>query len=337
MALLLSVQGVLMKAVEISKPGGPEVLVLVDRPMPEPQAGEVLIKVSAAGINRPDVFQRKGNYPAPPGASDLPGLEVVGEIVSGDAGAAGLSIGDKVCALLAGGGYAEYCTAPAVQCLPVPKGLSDVEAAGLPETYYTVWSNVFDRGQLSAGESLLVHGGASGIGTTAVQLATAMGHKVYATVGSDERVRAVEALGAVLGINYRTQDYVQEVKNATGGKGVDVVLDMVAGDYINRNINCLADDGRIVIIALLGGAKATIDCSQVMRRRLTVTGSTLRPRPVAFKGEIARSLRERAWPLLEAGTVKPISHATFPLAKACDAHAMMDAGERIGTIVLTVD
>lgn len=325
-----------MKAVEISKPGGPEVLVLVDRPMPEPKAGEVLIKVSAAGINRPDVFQRKGNYPAPPGASDLPGLEVVGEIVAGDAGSAGLSIGDKVCALLAGGGYAEYCTAPAVQCLPVPKGLSDVEAAGLPETYYTVWSNVFDRGQLSAGESLLVHGGASGIGTTAVQLATAMGHKVYATVGSDERVRAVEALGAVQGINYRTQDYVEEVKKATGGKGVDVVLDMVAGDYINRNINCLADDGRIVIIALLGGAKAEIDCSQILRRRLTVTGSTLRPRPVEFKAEIARSLKERVWPLLEAGKIRPIVHATFPLERACDAHAMMDAGEQIGKIILTV-
>ena len=325
-----------MKAVEISKPGGPEVLVMVDRPMPEPKAGEVLIKVSAAGINRPDVFQRKGNYPPPPGASDLPGLEVVGEIVAGDAASAGLSVGDKVCALLAGGGYAEYCTAPAAQCLPVPKGLSDVEAAGLPETYYTVWSNVFDRGQLSAGESLLVHGGASGIGTTAVQLATAMGHKVYATVGSDERARAVEALGAVLGINYRTQDYVEEVKKATGGKGVDVVLDMVAGEYINRNINCLADDGRIVIIALLGGAKADIDCSQILRRRLTVTGSTLRPRPVAFKAEIARSLKERVWPLLEAGKIRPIVHATFPLERACDAHAMMDAGEQIGKIVLTV-
>ncbi|MFW7340090.1 NAD(P)H-quinone oxidoreductase [Pollutimonas sp. H1-120] len=325
-----------MKAVEISKPGGPEVLVMVDRPMPEPKAGEVLIKVSAAGINRPDVFQRKGNYPPPPGASDLPGLEVVGEIVAGDAAAAGLSVGDKVCALLAGGGYAEYCTAPAAQCLPIPKGLSDVEAAGLPETYYTVWSNVFDRGQLSAGESLLVHGGASGIGTTAVQLATAMGHKVYATVGSDERARAVEGLGAVLGINYRTQDYVEEVKKATGGKGVDVVLDMVAGEYINRNINCLADDGRIVIIALLGGAKADMDCSQILRRRLTVTGSTLRPRPVAFKAEIARSLKERVWPLLEAGKIRPIVHATFPLERACDAHAMMDAGEQIGKIVLTV-
>ena len=325
-----------MKAVEISKPGGPEVLVLVDRPMPEPKAGEVLIKVSAAGINRPDVFQRKGNYPAPPGASDLPGLEVVGEIIGGDVAGTDLAIGDKVCALLAGGGYAEYCTAPAAQCLPVPAGLSDVEAAGLPETYYTVWSNVFDRGQLSAGESLLVHGGASGIGTTAIQLATAMGHKVYATVGSDERARAVEGLGAVLGINYRTQDYVEEIKKATDGKGVDVVLDMVAGEYINRNIHCLADDGRIVIIALLGGAKATIDCSQVLRRRLTVTGSTLRPRPVAFKAQIARSLKTHVWPLLESGKIRPIVHATLPLDKACDAHAMMDAGEQIGKIVLTV-
>lgn len=325
-----------MKAVEISQPGGPEVLVLVDRPIPEPKAGEVLIKVSAAGINRPDVFQRKGNYPAPPGASDLPGLEVVGEIVGGDAAAGGLSIGDKVCALLAGGGYAEYCVAPAQQCLPVPKGLSDVEAAGLPETYYTVWSNVFDRGRLSIGESLLVHGGASGIGTTAIQLARAMGHEVYATVGSDERVRAVEDLGATLGINYRTQDYVEEVKKATGGKGVDVVLDMVAGEYINRNLNCLADDGRVVIIALLGGAKATIDCNQVLRRRLTITGSTLRPRPVAFKAEIARSLKQHVWPLLEAGKIRPIVHATFPLAQACDAHAMMEAGEQIGKIVLTV-
>lgn len=325
-----------MKAVEISKPGGPEVLVLVDRPMPEPSNGEVLIKVSAAGINRPDVLQRKGNYAPPPGASDLPGLEVVGEIISGDAAAAGFKVGDKVCALIAGGGYAEYCVAPAVQCLPVPKGLSDIEAAGLPETYFTVWSNVFDRGQLSAGESLLVHGGASGIGTTAIQLATAMGHKVYATVGSDERVRAVEGLGAVLGINYKTQDYVEEIKKATDGKGVDVVLDMVAGEYINRNLNCLADDGRIVIIALLGGAKSTIDCNHILRRRLTVTGSTLRPRPISFKAAIAQALKQRVWPLLEAKKIKPIVHTTFPLAQACDAHAMMEAGEQIGKIILTV-
>ncbi|NYT83649.1 NAD(P)H-quinone oxidoreductase [Alcaligenaceae bacterium] len=325
-----------MKAVEISKPGGPEVLVPVDRPMPELRAGEVLIKVSAAGVNRPDVVQRKGKYPPPPGASDLPGLEVVGEIISGDLGASGLTVGDKVCALVAGGGYAEYCAAPVEQCLPVPKGLTDVEAAGIPETYYTVWSNVFDRGRLAAGETLLVHGGASGIGTTAVQLATALGHKVYATVGSDERARAVEALGAVKAFNYRTQDFVEEIKNATDGRGVDVILDMVAGDYVNRNINCLADDGRTVIIALLGGVKAELDFSQILRRRLTVTGSTLRPRPVSFKGAIARSLKERVWPLFEAGKIKPIVHATFPLERACDAHAMMDAGEQIGKIVLTV-
>lgn len=325
-----------MKAIEISKPGGPEVLVPVERPMPEPGPGEVLIKVAAAGINRPDVFQRQGNYPPPPGASDLPGLEVAGEIVGGDAAAGGFAVGDKVCALVAGGGYAEYCVAPVEQCLPVPKGYSMVEAAALPETYFTVWTNVFDRGALGKGETLLVHGGASGIGTTAVQLAKAMGNTVYATVGSDDRAAAVKALGADHVINYKTHDFVEEVKRLTDGKGVDVVLDMVAGEYINRDINCLADDGRIVIIALLGGAKATIDCSQVMRRRLTVTGSTLRPRPVAFKGEIARSLRERAWPLLEAGTVKPIIHATFPLEKACDGHAMMDAGEQIGKIVLTV-
>ncbi|MBF6618403.1 NAD(P)H-quinone oxidoreductase [Pollutimonas thiosulfatoxidans] len=325
-----------MKAVEISTPGGPEVLVMVDRPMPEPRAGEVLIKVAAAGINRPDVFQRKGSYPPPPGASDLPGLEVAGEIVGGDVGDTGLKVGDKVCALVAGGGYAEYCTAPAVQCLPIPKGLSEIEAAGLPETYFTVWTNVFDRGRLSGNDTLLVHGGASGIGTTAVQLATAMGHKVFATAGSDERARAVEELGAVVGINYRTQDYVEEVKKATDGKGVDVVLDMVAGEYINRNISCLADDGRIVLIAVLGGAKATIDASQILRRRLVLTGSTLRPRPVEFKKDIAQSLQRHVWPLLESGKIRPIVHATFPLARACDAHAMMDAGEQIGKIVLTV-
>jgi NADPH2:quinone reductase len=325
-----------MKAVEISTPGGPEVLVLVDRPMPEPKAGEVLIKVSAAGINRPDVFQRKGHYPPPPGASDLPGLEVAGEIVGGDVAASGLAIGDKVCALVAGGGYAEYCVAPAAQCLPIPRGLTDIEAAGLPETYFTVWSNVFDRGCLSGDETLLVHGGASGIGTTAVQLATAMGHKVYATAGSDERVKAVEDLGAVQGINYRAQDYVEEIKKATGGKGVDVVLDMVAGEYINRDLQCLADDGRIVVIALLGGAKATIDCNQILRRRLTITGSALRPRSVEFKSDIAQALKQHVWPLLEARTIRPIVHATFPLANASEAHAMMDAGEQIGKIILTM-
>jgi len=304
--------------------------------MPEPKAGEVLVKVSAAGVNRPDVFQRKGNYPPPPGASDLPGLEIAGEIVGGDTGDTGLAIGDKVCALLAGGGYAEYCAVPAAQCLPIPAGLSEIEAAALPETYFTVWTNVFDRGGLSEGETLLVHGGASGIGTTAIQLATALGHKVYATAGSDERAAAAQSLGAVLGINYRTQDFVEEIKKATDGRGVDVVLDMVAGDYINRDIACLADDGRIVIIALLGGSKATIDCNHVMRRRLTVTGSTLRPRPVQFKQRIAQSLKARVWPLLEAGKVRPVIHATFPLERACDAHAMMDAGDQVGKIVLTV-
>jgi len=324
-----------MKAVEISQPGAPEVLKLVERPMPEAGPGEVLIKVSAAGVNRHDVFQRKGNYPAPPGASDLPGLEVAGEIVGGDAQAGGFKLGDKVCALLAGGGYAEYCTAPVEQCLPIPAGLSDVEAAGLPETYFTVWSNVFDRGRLSHGETLLVHGGASGIGTTAIQLAKAMGNSVYATAGSDERARAVEELGADLGINYRSQDFVEEVKKATDGRGVDVILDMVAGDYINRDIKCLADDGRIVIIALLGGPKGEVDFNHVMRRRLTITGSTLRPRPVSFKGDIAKKLRERAWPLLEAGKIRPIVHATFPLAEAWKAHAMMEAGDNIGKIILT--
>jgi NADPH2:quinone reductase len=325
-----------MKAIEISEPGGPDVLKLVERPDPVPGPGEVLIQVAAAGVNRPDVFQRQGRYAPPPGASDLPGLEVAGRIVSGDVGDTGLAVGNRVCALVAGGGYAEYCVAPAAQCLPVPKGLSDIEAAGLPETYFTVWSNVFDRGQLSPGESLLVHGGASGIGTTAIQLASAMGHTVYATAGSDERARAVEELGAALCINYRTHDYVEEIRRVTNGKWVDVVLDMVAGDYINRNIQCLADDGRIVIIALLGGSKATIDCGQILRRRLTITGSTLRPRPVAFKKAIAQSLQRRVWPLLEAGKIRPVIHSQFPLARACDAHAVMDAGEQIGKIILTV-
>ncbi|CAM3879279.1 NAD(P)H-quinone oxidoreductase [Bordetella tumulicola] len=325
-----------MRAIEISQPGGPEVLVPTERPVPEPGVGEVLIKVAAAGINRPDVFQRKGNYAPPPGASDLPGLEVAGEIVGGDVAAGGFAIGDKVCALIAGGGYAEYCVAPAVQCLPIPKGLSEIEAAGLPETYFTVWSNVFDRGALQDGESLLVHGGASGIGTTAIQLARAMGNPVYATVGSDERARAVETLGAAKGINYKTQDFVEVVREATGGAGVNVILDMVAGDYINRDMKCLADDGRIVVIALLGGARSEVDGNQILRRRLTLTGSTLRPRPVAFKGEIAKALRARVWPLLEQGSIKPIVHATLPLEQAAAAHAMMEAGENIGKIILTV-
>ncbi|MFA7625249.1 MAG: NAD(P)H-quinone oxidoreductase [Pusillimonas sp.] len=325
-----------MKAVEISQPGGPEVLVLTERPVPEPGPGEVLIKVSAAGINRPDVFQRAGNYPPPPGASDLPGLEVAGEIVGGDLAAGEFTLGDRVCALVAGGGYAEYCVAPALQCLPVPRGFTDIEAAGLPETFFTVWSNVFDRGQLKSGEALLVHGGASGIGTTAIQLAVALGHTVYATAGSDARVKAVEALGAAKGINYRTQDFVEEIRIFTEGKGVDVILDMVAGDYIERDLKCLADDGRVVIIALLGGPKGTVDFNQVLRRRLTITGSTLRPRPVAFKAAIASALREKVWPLLESGALRPVVHATFPLEQAAQAHAMMEAGDNIGKIILTV-
>jgi len=326
-----------MKAIEISTPGGPEVLCLVDRPQPVPGPGEVLIEVEAAGINRPDVFQRQGSYPPPAGASDLPGLEIAGRIVGGDPQSAGLRLGDPVCALVAGGGYAQYCVAPAAQCLPVPRGLSMIEAAALPETYFTVWSNVFDRGRLSPGETLLVHGGASGIGTTAIALARAFGNPVYATAGSHERVRAIEALGCTQGINYRAQDFVEEIHRLTEGRGVDVILDMVAGDYLPRNIKALADDGRLVMIAQLGGAHGDLNCWQVMARRLTITGSTLRARPVAFKAAIAQALRERVWPLLEAGTIRPLIHATFPLHEASRAHAMMDAGEQIGKIVLTLD
>lgn len=325
-----------MKAIEIQQAGGPEVLVPCERPMPEPAAGEVLIKVAAAGVNRPDVLQRMGAYPPPPGASDLPGLEVAGEIVGGDAEAHGWKIGDQVCALITGGGYAEYCVAPAQQCLPIPKGLSLAEAAGLPETYFTVWSNVFERARLQPGESLLVHGGASGIGTTAIQLATALGSTVYATAGTDERARAVESLGAARGINYRDEDFVEVIKQATEGRGVDVILDMIAGDYIARDLKCLADDGRLVIIAVLGGVKAQIDCGQVLRRRLTITGSTLRPRPVSFKAAIAQALLKHVWPLLEQGRIKPIVHATLPLEQAAQAHAMMEASQHTGKIILTV-
>ena len=326
-----------MKAIEISQPGGPEVLTLVERPKPELKPGQVLIKVKAAGINRPDVFQRQGSYPPPSDASDLPGLEVAGEIVEGDVSGTNFKIGDMVCALTPGGGYAEYCAAPAGNCLPIPEGLSLVEAATLPETYFTVWSNVFDRGQLKKGETLLVHGGASGIGTTAILLARAFGHTVYATVGSDERVAAVEALGAAKGINYKTQDFVEEIKTLTNGRGVDVILDMVAGEYINRNLQCLAEDGRTVIIAQLGGSKATINSNMLMRRRLTVTGSTLRPRTPEFKTEIARALETNVWPLFGSGQLKPVVYATFPFADVQKAHTMMDAGEQIGKIVLTLD
>lgn len=325
-----------MKAIEISRPGAPEVLQLCERPLPEVNEGEVLIKVHAAGINRPDVLQRMGRYPVPPGASDLPGLEVAGEIVAGELAGSGFKQGDMVCALVQGGGYAEYCTAPLAQCLPLPRGLSAQEAASLPETYFTVWSNVFDRAHLSPGETLLVQGGTSGIGVTAIQLANAFGHRVFATAGSDEKCRACEALGAEKGINYRSEDFVAVVKEATAGKGVDVILDMVGGDYIPREIDALADDGRIVMIAFLGGSKGTVDLGQVLRRRLTLTGSTLRPRPVGFKAQIAASLREKVWPLIEAGKIRPVIHRSFPLEQAAQAHALMESSTHIGKIILTV-
>ncbi|MFC3458760.1 NAD(P)H-quinone oxidoreductase [Massilia haematophila] len=325
-----------MRAIEITQPGKPEVLQPCERPLPELKAGEVLIRVHAAGINRPDVLQRMGHYPVPPGASDLPGLEVAGEIVDGELGDSGFKKGDMVCALVQGGGYAEYCAAPLAQCLPVPEGLSAVEAASLPETFFTVWTNVFDRAGLSEGETLLVQGGTSGIGVTAIQLATALGHRVFATAGSDEKCRACEELGAERGINYRTEDFVAVVKELTGGKGVDVVLDMVAGDYVAREIDCLADDGRIALIALLGGAKANVDLGQVLRRRLSISGSTLRPRPVAFKGAIARKLREQVWPLFAQGKIKPVIYKTFPLAQAAEAHALMESSTHVGKIVLQV-
>ncbi len=328
--------GDLMRVIQISQPGGPEVLVPAQRAIPVPGPGQVVIKVAAAGVNRPDVMQRAGKYPVPPGASDLPGLEVAGEIVAGDAAAAGFALGDQVCALTPGGGYAEYCLTDATHCLPIPDGLTAVEAASLPETYFTVWINVFDRARLQPGESLLVHGGASGIGTTAIQLAKAFGNPVYATVGSDERVRAVESLGATAGINYKTQDFVEVIKQATDGRGVDVILDMVAGDYIARDVQCLADDGRLSIIALQRGAKAEVDLAALLRRRIWLTGSTLRPRSVEYKGEIARALREKVWPLFTQKRLRPLIHAEFPLEQAADAHAMMERSEQVGKIVLKV-
>jgi len=325
-----------MQAVEIARYGGPEVLQLCERALPDCKAGEVLIKVHAAGVNRPDVFQRQGNYPVPPGASDLPGLEVAGEIVGGELAGSDFQLGDLVCALVQGGGYAQYCTAPLAQCLPLPPGLTALQAAALPETFFTVWSNVFERARLAPGETLLVQGGTSGIGVAAIQIAVALGHRVFATAGSDEKCRACEALGAERGINYRSEDFEVVVKELTAGRGVDVILDMVGGDYLPREIAALADDGRVVVIALLGGAKAQVDLGQILRRRLTITGSTLRPRPVAFKAAIAAQLRERVWPLLAAGKIKPIIHQTFPLAQAAQAHTMMEEGRHIGKIMLTL-
>lgn len=311
---------------------------LGERPVPQPGAGELLIRVAASGINRPDVLQRLGHYAPPPGISDLPGLEVSGVVESGDAVAmaeAGIAVGDRVCALVAGGGYAQWCVAPVQQCLPVPAGFSDVEAASLPETFFTVWSNVFDRGRLQAGETLLVQGGTSGIGVTAIQLAKAFGATVIATAGSDDKCAACLQLGADHAINYKSQDFVVEVQRITQGKGVDVVLDMVAGDYVAREVECLAEDGRIVIIAVQGGVKSDFNAGLVLRRRLTITGSTLRPRPVAFKGAIARALREHVWPLLATGVVRPVIHSTFAAADASQAHVLMESNQHIGKIVLT--
>ena len=325
-----------MRAVAISQPGPADVLQIAERPMPPYKAGELLIKVHAAGINRPDVLQRLGKYAPPAGASDLPGLEVAGEVVDGDFSNTEFKKGDLVCALVQGGGYAEYCAAPSGQCLPLPKGLTALEGASLPENFFTVWSNVFDRCALADGETLLVQGGTSGIGVAAIQLAAALGHRVFATAGSDEKARACEALGAERGINYRTEDFVAVVKELTDGKGVDVILDMVGGDYLPREIDCLADDGRIGLIAVQGGSKATLDLGQVLRRRLSVSGSTLRPRPVAFKAAIANHLRTTVWPLIEAGKIKPVIYQTFPLEKANEAHALMEASTHVGKIMLQV-
>lgn len=327
-----------MRAIEISRFGAPEVLRPTERPLPVAGAGEVLIRVRASGVNRPDVLQRSGAYPPPPGASDLPGLEVSGVIESGDAAAmaeAGLALGDRVCALVAGGGYAEYCVAPVGQCLPVPDGFDDVQAASLPETFFTVWSNVFDRGRLQPGETLLIQGGTSGIGVTAIQLAKAFGATVMATAGSDAKCAACLALGADHAINYRTQDFSAVAKELTGGQGVNVILDMVAGDYVAREVECLAEDGRLVMIAVQGGVKAELNAGLVLRRRLVITGSTLRPRPVAFKSAIARSLHDKVWPLLQQGGVKPVIHSTFDASRAAEAHALMETNQHIGKIVLT--
>ncbi|WP_221939177.1 NAD(P)H-quinone oxidoreductase [Mycobacterium sp. KBS0706] len=323
-----------MTAIVIEAPGGPEVLKPATLPVPSPGAGEILIKVEAAGVNRPDVLQRRGLYNPPPGASPLPGLEVAGTVAAIGPDVQDWSVGDPVCALLAGGGYAEYCLAPAPQCLPVPKGLSAAEAAGLPETLFTVWTNVFERGRLQTGERFLVHGGSSGIGTTAIQLAKAWGAIVFATAGSAEKCRACLDLGADVAIDYREQDFATVIKEKTGGRGVDLILDMVGGDYIARNIDTLAVDGRQVSIAFLKGAKVEIDLQKVMAKRLTLTGSTLRPRSVAEKGAIAAALQAEVWPLIEAGRVKPVIHATFPLARAAEAHALMESSAHVGKIVL---
>jgi len=323
-----------MRHIAMKAPGGPEVLTLATGPVPRPAAGEALIRVAAAGINRPDILQRTGNYPPPPGASPILGLEVSGAVAALGPEVTGLNEGDEVCALIAGGGYAEYCVAPAPQCLPVPKGVSLVDAAGLPETFFTVWSNVFDRGRLVRGESFLVHGGSSGIGTTAIQLAHAFGARVFATAGSPEKCAVCRALGADRAIDYRQEDFVAVLKEATQGRGVDVILDMVGGPYVEKNLRSLAPEGRLVQIAFLQGSKVTLDLAHLMVRRQTLTGSTLRPRPVADKAAIARNLRDKVWPLIEAGKVRPIIDRTFPLAEAAAAHRLMESSTHIGKILL---
>ncbi|MCW9034384.1 MAG: NAD(P)H-quinone oxidoreductase [Rhodospirillales bacterium] len=326
----------IMNCIEITEPGAPEVLKETSRPMPTPSAGEVLIKVVVAGVNRPDVLQRQGGYPPPPGASDLPGLEIAGEIIALGEDVDSFAIGDEVCALVTGGGYAEYCSAPALQCLPVPKGLSLFEAAALPETFFTVWTNLYQRANLQAGETLLVHGGSSGIGTTALQMASALGARVITTAGNAEKCDACLQLGAERTVNYKEEDYVEAVKEFTDGKGVNVVLDMVGGDYLPKNIKCLAQDGRHVNIAFLQGSKVELNFMPIMLKRLTLTGSTLRARPVEVKAQIAEELKETVWPLLESGKIKPVIHSVFPLSKASEAHKLMESSQHIGKILLEV-
>lgn len=326
-----------MKVIEISEYGDADVLKLTDRPIPDPASGEVLIRVAAAGLNRADVMQRNGHYPPPPGASDLLGLEVSGTVAATASDVHDLSVGDEVCALLAGGGYAQYCTAPASSCLPIPKSLNLVESAAVPETFFTVWTNIFMRGKLKKGERLLVHGGTSGIGTTAIQLAKAFGAKVCATAGSDEKCDACVQLGADLAINYREDDFVEKVKTWSNGQGVDVILDIVAGDYLAKNIKSLAVEGRLVIIATQGGLKSEINALPIMMKRLTVTGSTLRPRTVEQKSEIAQELREHAWPLLDDGSIKPVIDSIYPMHQVSDAHRRLDSGTHIGKILLQMD
>ena len=325
-----------MRVIEISSPGGPEVLSPGRRPVPTPAAGEVLIEVAAAGVNRPDVLQRKGGYPPPPGASDIPGLEVAGTVVALGAQVTQWKTGDQVCALVTGGGYAEFVAAPAVQCLPVPAGLTLEQAAGLPETFFTVWVNVFQRAMLKNDETLLVQGGSSGIGVTAIQMARAFGHRVFVTAGTAQKCAECERLGASRAINYRTEDFVAVIKQLTDGRGVDVMLDMVGGDYVPRELACLAEDGRLSLIAFLGGTKASLDMTDILRRRLTITGSTLRPRPVEAKAGIARALREKVWPLIEAGKIRPVIYRVFALEEAAAAHSLMESGEHIGKIILRV-